>query len=45
MELVAGTLSVKITALIQNELQLLNVKGTFWTKSEVVLGDIRNESR
>ena len=30
---------------IQKELQLLNVKETFWTDSEVVLGYIRNESR
>ena len=45
MELVAATLSVKISALLQKELQLLNVKETFWTDSEVVLGYIRNESR
>ena len=45
MELVTATLSVKILALLQNELQLLNVKETFWTDSKVVLGYIRNESR
>ena len=35
MELVAATLSVKISALLQ-ELQFLNVKETFLTDSEVV---------
>ena len=45
IELVAATLSVKISALLQKELQLLNVKETVWTDSEVVLGYIRNESR
>ena len=41
----AATLSVKISALLQKETQLLNVKETFRTDSEVVLGYIRNESR
>ena len=45
MEFVAATLSVKISALLQKELQLFNVKETLWTDSEVVLGYIRNESR
>ena len=45
MELVAATLSVKISALLQKELELLNVKETFWTDSEYALGYIRNESR
>ena len=40
-----ATLSVTISALLQTELQLLNVKETFWADSEVVLGYIRNESR
>ena len=44
-ELVPATLSVTISALLQTELQLLNVKETFWADSEVVLGYIRNESR
>ena len=44
MELVSATSSVKISALLQKELQLLNVKEIFWTDSEV-LGYIRNESR
>ena len=33
IELVAATLSVKISALLQKELQLLNVKETFLTDS------------
>ena len=45
MELVAATLSVKFSALLRKELQLLNVKKTFWADREVVLGYIRNESR
>ena len=45
IEFVAATLSVKISALLQKELQLFNVKETLWTDSEVVLGYIRNESR
>ena len=45
MELVAATLSVKVSRLLPKELQLLNVKETFWTDSEVVLGYIQNESR
>ena len=45
MELVVATLSVKISALLQKERQLLNFKETFWTDREVVLGYIRNESR
>ena len=45
MELVATTLSVKISVLLRKKLQFLNVKETFWTDSEVVLGYIRNESR
>ena len=45
MELAVATLSVKISALLQKERQLLNFKETFWTDSEVVLGYIRNESR
>ena len=44
-ELVAAILSVKISALLQKELQLLNVKETFSTNSEVFLRYIRNESR
>ena len=45
IELVPENLSVKVPALLQKEFQLLKVKETFWTDSEVVLGYIRNESR
>ena len=45
IELVKATLSVKISAPLRKELQLLNVEETFWTDIEVVLGYIRNESR
>ena len=45
MELVAATLAVKVSALLQKELQLLNVKETFWADSEIVLEYIQNESR
>ena len=37
MELVASTVSVKISPLIQKELQLLSIKKTFSTGSEVGL--------
>ena len=37
MELVTSTVSVKISPLIQKELQLLNIKKTFSTGSEVGL--------
>ena len=40
MEFVAAFLSVKISALLQKELRLFNVKETLWTDSEVVLGYI-----
>ena len=45
MELVAATLLVKASALLQKKPQVLSVRETFWTYSEVVLGYIRNESR
>ena len=45
MVLVEPTLTVKVSALLQKKLQLLNVKETFWTDSEVALGYIRNESK
>ena len=41
----AAILAVKVLALLQKELQLLNVKETFWTDSEIVLEYIQNESR
>ena len=45
MELVAATLSVKISALLKRELQMNCNKEIFWTGSEVTLGHIRNESK
>ena len=45
MELVAATLSVKISALLKRELQMNCDKEIFWTDSEVTLGYIRNESK
>ena len=44
-ELVAATLSVKISPLLPKELQVLNAKETIWTDIGVVLGYIRYESR
>ena len=45
MELVAATLSVKISALLKRELQMNYDKEIFWTNSKVTLGYIRNESK
>ena len=45
MELVAATLSVKMSILLKRELQLKCQREVFWTDSEVILGYIRNESR
>ena len=41
MELVAATLSVKISALLKRELQMNYDKEIFWTDSEVTLGYIK----
>ena len=45
MELAVATLSVKQSALLRKELQYPDMKETFWTDSEAVLGYIANESR
>ena len=45
IELVAATLSVKISILLRKELKIPVNKEIFWTDSEVVLGYIRNESK
>ena len=45
MELVAATLSVKISVLLKKELQIPIKKEMFWTDSEVVLAYIRNEAK
>ena len=43
MELVAATLSVKMSILLRKELEIPVNKEVFWTDSEAVLGYIRNE--
>ena len=45
MELVAATLSVKMSILLRKELEIPVNKEVFWTDSEVVLRYIRNESK
>ena len=45
MELVAATLSIKMSILLRKELEIPVNKEVFWTDSEVVLGYIRNESK
>ena len=45
MELLAATLSVKMSALLKRELQMNYDKEIFWTDSEVTLGYINNESK
>ena len=45
MELVAATLSVKLSALLKRELQMNYDKGIFWRDSEVTLGYIKNKSK
>ena len=45
MELVAATLSVKISVLLKKELQIPIKKEMFWTDSEAVLAYIRNETK
>ena len=45
LELTAATLSVKISILIQQELQYNINKEYFWTDSQVVLGYLQNESK
>ena len=45
MELVAATLSVKMSIFLKRELEIPVNKEVFWTDSEVVLGYIRNESK
>ena len=45
MELVAATLSVKLSALLKRELQMNYGKEIFWKDSEVTLGYIKNKSK
>ena len=45
MELVAATLSVKISVMLRKEFQITVTREIVWTDSEAVLGYIRNQSR
>ncbi|XP_053403186.1 uncharacterized protein LOC128558291 [Mercenaria mercenaria] len=45
LELTAAVLSVKISSLLDQELEYPNLKHFFWTDSKVVLGYICNEAR
>lgn len=45
LELTAAEVSVRVSEQLRRELHLSNIKGTFWTDSQVVLGYIANESR
>ena len=45
MELVAATLSVKISVMLRKEFQIPITRKIVWTDSEAVLGYIRNQSR
>ena len=45
LELQAAVLSVKVSQVIQRELQVQAVKNFFWTDSRIVMGYINNEAR
>ena len=45
MELIAVTLSVKISVMLQKEFQLAITRESFWTDRQAVLDYIRNKSR
>ena len=45
LELTAAVLSMKVTCLLQKELQINGVKERFWADSQVVLGYIRSNSK
>ena len=45
LELIAATVSAKISHQIRKELDLAEVQELFWTDSKVVLGYIANESK
>ena len=45
LELTAAVISVKVSALLTQELNFSNIKEVFWTDSKVVLGYISNESQ
>ena len=45
LELTAATLSVKITMMLKQELDIHITSESFWTDSQVALGYINNESQ
>ena len=45
LELTASTLSVKISMMLKEQLEIHITSESFWTDSQVVLGYINNESR
>ena len=45
LELTAGTVSVKVAALLKEELDFTDLPTTYWTDSSIVLGYISNEEK
>ena len=45
LELTAGVVAVKVSAMLNKELDYQDMKEVFWTDSKVVLGYINNEAR
>ena len=45
LELIAATLSVKISVMWRKELQFPDLKEMYWTDSKAVLGYIKNQSK
>ena len=45
LELTAGTVSVKVAAMLQEELDFADLPTTYWTDSNIVLGYINNEGK
>ena len=45
LELTAALVSVKISAILQRELEYEEITETFWTDSKVVIGYISNDAR
>ena len=45
LELTAATISVKVAAMLKDELDMETTESTFWTDSQIVLGYIANETK
>ena len=45
LELTAATVSVKISAMLEEELKKLNLKAYYWVDNKIVLGYIMNDKR